>query len=169
MSEDRSEPRVELDLQIVSADADLPADESFADWVRAGLAGRVAAAELAIRVVDEPEGRELNATYRGHDYPTNVLSFPAELPAGLDLPLLGDLVICAPVVAREALDQGRPAEAHWAHMVVHGLLHLLGYDHMENAGAEAMEAEERVVLASLGYPDPYTALPEVSAAGAESG
>ena len=148
-------PQVELDLQIASTDPDIPDDAAFEAWVRAGLAGRVPAAELSIRVVDEDEARELNDTYRGRDYPTNVLSFPAELPEGVDVPLLGDLVICAPVVAREAIDQDKPTEAHWAHMVIHGLLHLLGYDHMEDAEAQVMEAEERVLLARLGYPDPY--------------
>src|SRR5690606_20131870 len=94
-------------------------------------------AELTIRIVDEEESRILNRDYRGKDKPTNVLSFPFEAPPGLDAwPLLGDLVICAPVVAREAVEQGKPLMAHWAHMVVHGVLHLLGYDHEEDEDAE---------------------------------
>ncbi len=112
--------------------------------------------ELTIRLVDEAEGLELNSTYRHKDYATNVLSFPADVPDELlDIPLLGDLVICAPVVAREALEQRKPLQAHWAHLVIHGCLHLLGYDHIDDAEAEEMETLERELLAELGHPDPY--------------
>ena len=108
--------------------------------------------------MDEDEGLQLIQDWRGKDYATNVLSFVAEVPDGiLDIPLLGDLVICAPVVTREANEQGKPLPAHWAHLVIHGCLHLLGYDHIEDDEAEAMEAIERQLLASLGYPDPYSA------------
>ena len=105
--------------------------------------------------MDAKEGRALNRHYRGKDYATNVLSFPADLPEGVDLPLLGDLVICAPVVAKEAQDQGKPLAAHYAHLTVHGVLHLLGMDHEDEREAEAMEAIEREILADLGLPDPY--------------
>ncbi|MBE1160446.1 rRNA maturation RNase YbeY [Dyella acidiphila] len=137
----------------------LPSALSFRRWVDAALAGakRRRAAELAIRIVGTRGGRSLNRDYRGKDYATNVLSFPAELPPGVSLPLIGDLAICAPVVAREAAEQGKPAAHHWAHMTVHGVLHLLGYDHMEDAEAEAMEALERRILAKLGIDDPYAA------------
>lgn len=111
--------------------------------------------ELSLRIVDETEMRGLNARFRGRDYATNVLSFPADLPAELDLPLLGDIAICAPVVRREAAAQGKAADAHWEHMIVHGTLHLLGHDHENTAEAERMEALERQVLAHLGRPDPY--------------
>jgi len=148
---------IDVDIQIATACAELPEDEDLDRWLRAALAGRRDEAELAVRLVDEPEGRELNATYRGRDYATNVLSFPADLPAGVDLPVLGDLVICAPVVEREAAEQGKALDAHWAHMIVHGVLHLLGYDHIEDDQAEVMETEEREILAGLGYPDPYVA------------
>jgi probable rRNA maturation factor len=112
---------------------------------------------VAIRIVDADEGQALNLQYRGRDYATNVLSFPADLPPGVNLPLIGDLVICAPVVAREAAEQGKKPTDHWAHMTVHGTLHLLGYDHMEDAEAEAMEALETRILAGLGIADPYLA------------
>ena len=137
--------------------AGVPASTSFRKWVAAALKGRSREADLAIRIVDEREGQALNRHYRGKDYATNVLSFPAELPEGVKLPLLGDLVICAPVVAREAAEQGKPVAAHYAHLTVHGVLHLLGWDHEHDKDAEAMEQLEREVLAELGLPDPYAA------------
>jgi probable rRNA maturation factor len=135
----------------------LPSALSFRRWVDAALAGakRRKSTELAIRIVSTREGRRLNRDYRGKDYATNVLSFPAEWPKGVSLPLIGDLAICAPVVAREAAEQGKSANHHWAHMTVHGVLHLLGYDHLEDAEAEAMEALETRILAKLGISDPY--------------
>jgi probable rRNA maturation factor len=135
----------------------LPAANSFRQWVDAALRGAKyrKSAELAIRLVDSEEGRALNRDYRGKDYATNVLSFPADLPPELKLPLLGDLAICAPVVLREALEQGKRPRDHWAHMTVHGVLHLLGYDHIENGEAEAMEALETRILAGLSIADPY--------------
>ena len=137
--------------------AGVPASTSFRKWVAAALKGRIREADLAIRIVDEREGQALNRHDRGKDYATNVLSFPAELPEGVKLPLLGDLVICAPVVAREAAEQGKPVAAHYAHLTVHGVLHLLGWDHEHDKDAEAMEQLEREVLAELGLPDPYAA------------
>lgn len=136
----------------------VPTSASFRQWVEAALRGakRRKATELSIRIVDAKEGRTLNRDYRGKDYATNVLSFPVELPPGVKLPLIGDLVICAPVVAREAAEQGKHARDHWAHMTVHGVLHLLGYDHIEDDEAEAMEALETRILAGLGIDDPYT-------------
>jgi probable rRNA maturation factor len=134
----------------------LPAAASVRRWVEAALAGQRRAIELAVRYVDSEEGRALNRDYRGKDYATNVLSFPVELPPGVRSPLLGDLVICAPVVAREALGQDKPLAHHHAHLVVHGVLHLLGMDHEHSeADAEAMEARERTILGRLGIPDPY--------------
>ncbi|MEN4903572.1 rRNA maturation RNase YbeY [Luteimonas sp. TWI1416] len=137
----------------------IPSAASFRRWASAALDGRIRDADLAIRVVDEDEGRALNRHYRGKDYATNVLSFPAELPEGLPegvrLPLLGDLVICAPVVAREADEQRKRPNDHYAHLTVHGVLHLLGWDHENDKDAEAMEQLEREVLASLGIDDPY--------------
>jgi probable rRNA maturation factor len=137
----------------------VPAPASFRRWVEAALKGarRRKATEVAIRIVDADEGRALNLQYRGRDYATNVLSFPADLPPGLNLPLIGDLVICAPVVVREAAEQGKKPADHWAHLTIHGTLHLLGYDHIDEAEAEAMEGLETRVLAGLGIADPYLA------------
>ncbi len=137
--------------------AGLPSATSFRRWVEAALRGakRRKPAELAIRIVDTDEGRALNRDYRGKDYSTNVLSFPAELPPGTNLPLLGDLAICAPVVLREATEQDKLPRDHWAHLTIHGVLHLLGHDHLEDAEAEAMEALETRILAGLGIADPY--------------
>ncbi|MFC0709669.1 rRNA maturation RNase YbeY [Azorhizophilus paspali] len=146
---------LELDLQVASV-RPLPAEDDFRRWCELALRQRSADSELTIRLVDEEEGRELNRTWRHKDYPTNVLSFPADVPEGLlDIPLLGDLVICVPVVEREAAEQDKTADAHWAHLVIHGCLHLLGYDHIEDAEAEEMEFLERDLLAELGYPNPY--------------
>ncbi|MFJ2985830.1 MULTISPECIES: rRNA maturation RNase YbeY [unclassified Pseudomonas] len=146
---------LELDLQRAT-DAAAPDDAAFRRWCELALRQRTADSEMTIRLVDEAEGRELNHTYRHKDYATNVLSFPADVPDELlDIPLLGDLVICIPVVEREAAEQGKALEAHWAHLVIHGCLHLLGYDHIEDNEAEEMEALERELLAELGHPDPY--------------
>ncbi|WP_194792114.1 rRNA maturation RNase YbeY [Pseudomonas sp. UFMG81] len=146
---------LELDLQRAT-DAAAPDDAAFRRWCELALRQRTADSEMTIRLVDEAEGRELNHTYRHKDYATNVLSFPADVPDDLlDIPLLGDLVICVAVVEREAQEQGKSLEAHWAHLVIHGCLHLLGYDHIEDDEAEEMEALERELLAELGHPDPY--------------
>ncbi|MDR7133850.1 putative rRNA maturation factor [Lysobacter niastensis] len=139
----------------------IPAAISFRKWVAAALANRIREADLAIRIVGSKEGRALNRHYRGKDYATNVLSFPAELPEGLPkdvkMPLLGDLVLCAPVVAREAKEQKKPLAAHYAHLTVHGALHLLGWDHDDEREAECMEQLEREILATMGIADPYRA------------
>ncbi len=154
--------RMKLDLEVQKATqgSGIPVDATLEKWALAALAGFPSnRLELVLRLVDEAESRELNRTYRGKDSPTNVLSFPFEPPPGLPLDantdLLGDLVICAPVVASEAARQGKPLEAHWAHMVVHGALHLLGFDHQNADDAMEMECRERDILATLGYPDPY--------------
>jgi probable rRNA maturation factor len=134
----------------------LPAPASFKRWAEAACHGRIKRADIAIRIVDEKEARALNKHYRGKDYATNVLSFPAELPEGVTLPLLGDLVICAPVVANEARLQNKSMSAHFAHLTVHGVLHLLGLNHEDDREADAMEAIERGILADLGFADPYS-------------
>ncbi|MBG6289254.1 MULTISPECIES: rRNA maturation RNase YbeY [Pseudomonas] len=149
---------LELDLQVASDAAGLPSEAEFRTWCELALRQRQNDSELTIRLVDEAEGRELNKTWRHKDYATNVLSFPADVPDELlDIPLLGDLVICAPVVIREAAEQGKSVQAHWAHLVIHGCLHLLGYDHIDDVEAEEMEGLERELLAELGHPDPYAA------------
>ena len=154
---------VRLDVSVGYAvpRAGLPASTSFRKWVAAALEGRIREADLAIRVVGTKEGRALNRHYRGKDYATNVLSFPADiaegvkLPKGVRMPLLGDLVLCAPVIAREAREQKKPLADHYAHLTVHGTLHLLGWDHEHEQDAECMERLEREILAGLGVADPY--------------
>ena len=144
-----------IDVQVAGTRSGLPGVAKFRHWARSALAGRRRDAEVSIRIVDAAESQALNRRYRGQDKPTNVLAFPAELPPELELPLLGDLVICRQVVEAEAAAQAKPPDAHWAHMVVHGTLHLVGYDHESAAEAEAMEALETEILAELGWPDPY--------------
>ncbi len=145
-----------LDLQLACAKSTgLPQAADFQRWLDAAILPFQEEAEVTIRLVDEAESNELNLTYRGKDKPTNVLSFPFECPPGVELPLLGDLVICRQVVEREANEQGKPLMAHWAHMVVHGSLHLLGYDHIEDGEAEEMEALEVEFMAALGFENPY--------------
>lgn len=146
---------IDLDLQIATEAPDLPTESDFLRWVTAAIGDGMDEAQLTVRITDEAEIRELNATYRGKDYATNVLSFPFEAPPGVDIPLLGDIVICAAVVAREAAEQEKPLQAHWAHMVIHGALHLLGYDHIDEAEAEEMEGLEIHLLTDLGYANPY--------------
>ncbi len=145
----------DLELQYATNADDLPSPRDLRRWAAAALDGRREESELVIRIVDEVEITELNRNYRGKDKPTNVLSFPFEAPPPVVSDLIGDLVVCAPVVAREAAEQGKALDAHWAHMVVHGVLHLLGYDHMEPADAQEMEALERQLLEAMGYDDPY--------------
>ncbi|MDF2179362.1 rRNA maturation RNase YbeY [Aliiglaciecola sp. CAU 1673] len=145
-----------LDLQLASDAPDLPAESDIQQWVDATLHSQgLTSGELTVRIVDEEEGRELNHEYRAKDYATNVLSFPFEAPPGIEIDLLGDLVICAPVVAREASEQNKPLKHHWAHLCVHGTLHLLGFDHIEDAEAEEMEGIEIAILGQLGIDDPY--------------
>lgn len=147
---------LELDLQQACRDEDgLPTPAQFRQWAEAALSDYREDAEITIRVVDSEESRQLNRDYRGKDKPTNVLSFPFQCPPGISLPLLGDLVICKAVVEAEAEAQQKPPEAHWAHMVVHGCLHLLGFDHIEEDEAQQMEDLETRILQQLGYQDPY--------------
>ncbi len=146
---------LELEIQNLTQLDRIPAESSFIEWSLAAIRDERERSEMVIRLVDEQEIKDLNREYCGKDRPTNVLSFPSNLPAVVDSDLLGDLVICAPVVAREAEEQGKTEEAHWAHMVVHGVLHLLGYDHLQQDEAETMEQLERKVMAGLGFQDPY--------------
>lgn len=147
---------LEVDIQNASAAADLPTPGQLRGWAEAALIGRRDRAELSIRLVDEVEGASLNGRFRGRRGPTNVLSFPFEPLPGLgDCDLIGDLVICAPVVAREAAEQGKSLHAHWAHMLVHGVLHLLGYDHLDAAQAARMEGLENRIIRALGFAAPY--------------
>ncbi len=137
---------------------ELPSGERIEVWVRATLEGAdygADEAELTVRVVDLEESARLNRTYRHKPGATNVLSFPFENPPGIVLPLLGDLVVCAPVVEKQAVQQHKTCMAHWAHMIVHGVLHLLGYDHIEPQQMQKMETLEISILAGLGYDNPY--------------
>ncbi len=149
--------KLDLTVQVALETTGLPTPAELRRWAAAALAeaGYARSAELVIRIVDEAESAVLNQTYRHKPGPTNVLSFPFAAPPGITLDLLGDIVICAPVVAREAIEQHKPAAAHWAHLVSHGVLHLLGYDHQDTGLAEAMERLEVRILEGLGYPDPY--------------
>ena len=146
-----------LDLQLACADSNgLPAEAQFQQWLDTAILPFQQEAEVTIRIVDEAESNDLNLTYRGKDKPTNVLSFPFECPPGVeDFPLLGDLIICRQVVEQEASEQQKTLESHWAHMVIHGSLHLLGYDHIEDAEAEEMESLEKEFMQALNFPDPY--------------
>lgn len=146
---------VRLDVQISSSAPDLPKRSELQQWVEMALRKRKKRAELTIRLVDEEEIRSLNRDFRAQDKPTNVLSFPAALPDWVESELLGDLVICAPVVVQEAQLQGKAVRVHWAHMVVHGTLHLLGMDHQTEREAAVMERAEAKILSRLGFADPY--------------
>ncbi|HEC15817.1 MAG TPA: rRNA maturation RNase YbeY [Sedimenticola sp.] len=146
---------IELEIQYAVSGEGLPARSDFREWVEAALAGRRDRAALVIRIVDEHESAGLNQRYRHKAGPTNVLSFPFRAPPPVETDLLGDLAICAPLVRRQAGAQGKTERAHWAHMVVHGVLHLLGYDHEDSARAAEMERIEAGILARLGFPDPY--------------
>ncbi|MGQ0798645.1 MAG: rRNA maturation RNase YbeY [Pseudomarimonas sp.] len=138
------------------ARAGVPAPHTFRKWMAVALPKRRSAVAIALRVVDEVEARQLNQQFRGRDYATNVLSFPDKVIDPVNgTRFIGDIAICAPVVIREALEQGKAVRAHFAHMTIHGVLHLLGHDHVDEADAVKMETLERQLLASLGISDPY--------------
>ena len=145
---------VELELQVASSALGLPDHAFFAACVERALLAARSRAELTIRIVDEAEGRELNRRWRDRDYATNVLSFAAQGLADIAPDMLGDIVICAPVVIAEAAAQAKSSAAHWSHLTVHGVLHLLGFDHEDEPAALAMEELERVILASLNWAMP---------------
>jgi probable rRNA maturation factor len=144
-----------LDIQVKENLPGLPTEDEVKQWVEAVLVGRLEQTDVAVRVVDENESAMLNHKFRGINKSTNVLSFPFENEPGLFLPILGDIVLCAPVITREANEQKKSSQAHWAHMIVHGMLHLLEYDHQTDDEAETMEQLEVDLLASLGFSNPY--------------
>lgn len=143
-----------VDMQRAFEAPGVPADADFERWAAVAWLGSDPS-EVTIRIVADDESAELNSQYRGKSGPTNVLSFPFEAPAGITVPLAGDLIICAPVVEKEATEQQKTLMEHWAHMVVHGMLHLQGYDHIDDNDAEVMEALEIRLLAQLGFSNPY--------------
>ena len=160
MDEEQPENGVYIDLQIAVADTkNLPTAEELQRYAEAAILPRKPYAEMTVRIVEEDESHELDLEYRGKDRPTNVLSFPfeyqEELPEECCGALIGDLVICKAVVEREALEQHKPLAAHWAHMIVHGSLHLLGYDHITDEEAAIMEPLETQTMLNLGFEDPY--------------
>jgi probable rRNA maturation factor len=144
-----------IEVQLAVDAGSLPSPVELSTWALAAWQDKARDAEVVVRVTDEAESRQLNHEFRGKDKATNVLSFPFDPVPEIDLDHAGDLVICAPVVEREAGEQGKGLEAHWAHMVVHGMLHLQGYDHESDAEAAEMEALETDILSALGYPAPY--------------
>ncbi len=151
---------IHIDLQLETESTQLPSVEQLTLWANNAHQTPNEETEVTARIVDVEESAELNHTYRGKAGPTNVLSFPFEAPTGIEIHLLGelplgDLVICAPVVEKEADQQSKALEAHWAHMIVHGVLHLQGYDHIDDKEALIMEGLETKILKELGYPDPY--------------
>jgi probable rRNA maturation factor len=151
-------PMVVVDCQIASKVTSIPTQDELCVWVSAVcLLQAMAAAEVTVRIVDEDEMHQLNKTYRDKDKPTNVLSFTADIPPEIELevPLLGDIIICAPIITKEALQQEKALKGHWAHMVIHGVLHLLGYDHESEEDAKVMEEKEVIVLEQLGFEHPY--------------
>lgn len=145
----------------------VPSEEKLIKWACVALkeasemSDQVDDAEMTIRLASEAEISELNQNYRNKPGPTNVLSFPADIPVEIELPLLGDVIICADVVENEAQAQNKSLESHWAHMVIHGTLHLLGYDHIEENDADEMETKEIEILAKLGYPNPYMVINKI--------
>jgi probable rRNA maturation factor len=147
---------IKLEIQRVAASSQgQPTDEQLFTWADAAIESEEDEVEMVIRLVDEQESQQLNRDYRGKDNPTNVLSFPFEAPPEVPVSLIGDLVICVPLVAHEAELQQKALAAHWAHMVVHGALHLQGYDHQDDHAAQIMEDREREILDTLQFPDPY--------------
>ncbi len=150
-----SNQKQNIDVQYAISAEGLPNEQEICQWARVALQEKQEQAELVVRIVDEAEITALNRSYRGKEGATNVLSFPYEPMQGLESGLLGDVVICAPVVAGEAVAQGKPLDAHWAHMVMHGVLHLLGYDHAADSEALEMERLETELLSNLGFSNPY--------------
>jgi probable rRNA maturation factor len=145
-----------VDIQMASASEEAPDPQSIERWVSAAIGNQRESTELSIRIVDVDEGQILNEQFRGSTGATNVLSFPFENESPEPLPLIGDIVICAPVVLKEASEQNKTLNAHWAHMIIHGVLHLLGYDHQNENDANLMESLETEIMQGLGFPPPYS-------------
>ncbi|WP_422614822.1 rRNA maturation RNase YbeY [Methylobacter svalbardensis] len=151
----------ELEIQAIFESKDQPEQQQIQLWVDAALDDYDRDTEIVVRIVDEQESAQLNEQYRHKQGPTNILSFPVEVPEGIELNLLGDLVICAPVLKKEALEQNKRLADHWAHIIVHGVLHLLGYDHIDDKEAEQMESKEIAILNRLHISNPYTEINDI--------
>jgi probable rRNA maturation factor len=149
-----------VEIQTIFASPEQPNEALIQLWIDTALADIEQDTEIVVRIVDEQESAELNETYRHKHGATNILSFPVEIPEGIDLNLLGDLVICAPVLEKEAQQQGKILAHHWAHIIIHGVLHLLGYDHLDDEQAEEMESKEIALLQKLNIPNPYEQVTE---------
>ena len=145
-----------VDIQMASSSEEAPDPQSIERWIGAAIGDQRESTELSVRIVDAEEGQALNEQFRGSTGATNVLSFPFENESPQPLPLIGDIVICAPVVAKEAREQNKALNAHWAHMMIHGVLHLLGYDHQNENDANLMESLETEIMQGLGFPPPYS-------------
>ena len=145
-----------VDIQMASASEEAPDPQSIERWIGAAIGNQRESTELSVRIVDAEEGQALNEQFRGSTGATNVLSFPFENESPEPLPLIGDIVICAPVVAKEAREQNKALNAHWAHMMIHGVLHLLVYDHQNENDANLMESLETEIMQGLGFPPPYS-------------
>lgn len=144
----------QLDI-VLATQSTCPDKALLTTWAQKALEAKQIKGKIAIRIVDEAEMAQLNGQYRNKPYPTNILSFPSNLPPNISKGWLGDLVLCAPIIALEAVQQDKTIDAHWAHIVVHGILHLLGHDHEEEVEAQEMEALEEKILQQLGFEDPY--------------
>ena len=144
-----------IEIQTIYQASNLPDEKKIQRWIDAALQKHPSDTEIVVRIVDEQESAELNQQYRHKSGPTNILSFPFEVPDGIELDLLGDLVICAPVLEKEAIEQQKVLADHWAHIIIHGVLHLLGYDHIEDNEAELMEIKEISILKTLTIANPY--------------
>ncbi|MFI3218934.1 MAG: rRNA maturation RNase YbeY [Methylococcales bacterium] len=149
-----------VEIQIIFTSPEQPSEAQIQLWIDTALTDIQRDTEIVVRIVDEQESAELNETYRHKQGATNILSFPVEIPEGIDLNLLGDLVICAPVLEKEAQQQGKILAHHWAHIIIHGVLHLLGYDHLDDEQAEEMENKEIILLQKLNIPNPYEQVTE---------
>jgi len=145
----------QIEVQVLSNSVGVPDQEQIQCWVDLALEGYDRDTEIVVRIVDVHESAQLNKQYRHKPGPTNILSFPADIPEGIGLNLLGDLVVCAPVLEREALEQHKPLAHHWAHIIIHGVLHLLGYDHLTEEDADLMENKEINILQKLNITNPY--------------
>ena len=149
-----------VEIQTIFTSPEQPSEAQIQLWIDTALTDIQRDTEIVVRIVDEQESAELNETYRHKQGATNILSFSVEIPEGIDLNLLGDLVICAPVLEKEAQQQGKILAHHWAHIIIHGVLHLLGYDHLDDEQAEEMENKEIILLQKLNIPNPYEQVTE---------